>query len=261
MAPVDTSRHGTGVALITLNRPNALNALDVDMREALVEAWNDAHADPAVRVLVLTGAGDRAFCAGADLKDKRLDTANYLADESFGSPPAAHFMSRMRTEKAAVCAINGHALGGGLELALACDIRIASTNATLGLPEVRVGSMPGAGGTQYLPRMIGGSDAMYLALTGDRITAADALRMGLVSECHPLEALLTRAHEIADRIARNAPLAVGATKRALVASRDLPFARGLELERNLWGLVRGTQDRAEGREAFREGREPDFKGR
>lgn len=250
-----------GVATVVLNRPEARNALDVDMREELVEAWAEAHRRPEVRALLLTGAGEVAFCAGADLKDTRLDTTEYLAEEAFGSPPAAHFMRRMPDEKPVVCAINGHALGGGLELALACDIRLASTQATLGMAEVRVGSMPGAGGTQYLPRLVGGSDAMYLLLTGARVTAPEAVRMRLVSECLSPSSLRERATEIARQIAANAPLAVRATRRAARASADLPLARGLEFERDLWGLVRASEDRAEGRVAFREGRAPVFRGR
>lgn len=249
------------VAHLTLNRPEALNALNVDMRDELVEAWRSLRADDDVRAVVLTGAGDRAFCVGSDLKDSRLDDFDYLADELFGSPPRPHFMRDMVSAKPVVCAINGYALGGGLELALACDIRIASETAVFGLPEVSVGSMPGAGATQRLPRVIAHSDAMYLLLTGERVSAEMAVRMRLVSECVEPDQLRDRAHEIACRIARNAPLSVRATRHAAHAGLDLSLEQGLAYERHLWGLVRSTKDRDEGRRAFRDKRPPDYQGR
>jgi len=249
------------VAHLTLNRPEALNALNVALRDELVDAWRWLRDDDDVRAAVLTGAGDRAFCVGSDLKDQRLDEFDYMADELFGNPPRTHFMRSMVSPKPVVCAINGYALGGGLELALACDIRIASSTAVLGLPEVGVGSMPGAGATQYLPRSIALSDAMYLLLTGQKISAEEAHRMRLVTECVEPGHLQERAHEIAAAIAGNAPLSVRATRLAAQAGLDLPLDQGLAYERHLWGLVRATQDRAEGRRAFREGRPPQYRGR
>jgi len=249
------------VAHLTLNRPDSLNALNVDMRQELVDAWRWLREDNDVRAAVLTGSGDRAFCVGADLKDSRLDEFDYLSEELFGSPPHEHFMRAMVSPKPVVCAINGVALGGGLELALACDIRIASTTAAMGQSEVRVGSMPGAGGTQYLPRVLALSDAMYMLLTGERISADQALQMRLVSELVAPDQLQGRAHEIAASIARNAPLSVRATRLAAYAGLDMPLDRGLSYERHLWGMLRTTHDRAEGRRAFREKRPPKYDGR
>src|SRR5690606_14877778 len=160
-----------------------------------------------------------------------------------------------------IAAIGGYAIGGGLEIALACDIRIASEDSQFGLSEVRVGSMPGAGGTQRLPRIVGPSLAMYLLLTGERIDAARALAAGLVSELVPRERLQERAREIADRIASNAPLAVRATKRLARQALELPEASGLRMERMAFEMIRASEDRAEGRAAFIEKRVPKYRGR
>lgn len=249
------------VATITIDRPEAANALDTATRRELVDAWAWAESSASVRVIILTGAGDRVFSAGSDLRDPTLDDFGYVGDELFGHPPREHFHRELITSKPVICAINGHALGGGLELALLADIRIAAEGATFGSPEVRVGSMAGAGATQRLPRLIGGSAAAALLLTGSKIDAAEALRLGLISECVPASMLRTRAAELASAIARNAPLAVRATVRALRSADELPLSQGLELERHLWGFIRSTEDRAEGRAAFRDGREPRFEGR
>ena len=153
------------------------------------------------------------------------------------------------------------ALGGGLELALLCDIRIAAKNATFALPEVKIGSMPGSGGTQRLSRIVGLGRAMHLALSGDRISAEEALQMGLVSQVVEPADLMATATQLAERIAENAPLSVQMTRKAIREGADLPLAQGLALERTLFTIIRDTQDRAEGRQAFREKRKPDFKGR
>lgn len=250
------------VAQVTLNRPEALNSLDSQMRAEWTAVWAEIRSDPDIWVVVMTGAGDRAFCVGSDLKDQSGGDVSYVS-QAFGGDGRGdgHLVVPMETDKPIVCAVNGHALGGGLEIALATDIRIASSNATFGLPEVRVGSMPGAGGTQNLPRAVASSDAMYLLLTGERVAAGRALQMGLISEClEDREALLFRAHEIASLIAANAPLSVRATKRLAQASRDWPLSRGLESERHVWGLLKATADRAEGRAAFSERREPHYRG-
>ena len=248
------------VATITIDRPDAANALDAATRRELVEAWKWVDQTADVLVAILTGAGDRVFCAGSDLRDPALDDFEYTADELFGSPPRKHFHRELHTTKPVICAINGHALGGGLELALLADIRITADHAEFGCPEVTVGSMPGAGATQRLPRLIGASAAAAMLLTGGRIGAAEALRLGLVSESVPAAELQNRAAELAARIARNAPLSVRATLRALRAAEELPLEQGLELERHLFGLIRSTRDRAEGRAAFREHRDPEFGG-
>lgn len=247
------------IAQITLNRPEAMNALDPESREQLAAHWRRISEDDDIRVVVLTGAGDRAFCTGADLKKtmppkESFAQLTYGADEGLGD-------HGFGSDKPAICAINGFALGGGLELALECDIRVAAEHARFGLPEVKVGSIPGAGGTQRLPRAIGASDAMLMLLTGDIIDAAEALRIGLVSRVVPRESLLEEAHAIARRIAANAPLAVRAAKRAAVHGAHLPLKDGLRLERMTWGLLRDTEDRIEGRLAFQQKRPPVYRGR
>ncbi|GAA5145483.1 enoyl-CoA hydratase-related protein [Microbacterium pseudoresistens] len=249
------------VATITIDRPEAANALDAATRRELVGAWRWVEETAEIRVAVLTGAGDRVFCAGSDLRDPALDDFDYASDELFGSPPREHFHRELQTTKPMICAINGHALGGGLELALLADIRITADHAEFGCPEVTVGSMPGAGATQRLPRLIGTSAAAGMLLTGSRIDATEALRLGLVSESVPVSGLQARAAELAAGVARNAPLSVRATLRALRAADEWPLEHGLELERHLFGLIRSTRDRAEGRAAFRERRDPDFEGR
>lgn len=247
-----------GVGQLILNRPDSLNALDAQMRREWVAAWRRVSEDNDVRVVIVTGAGHRAFCVGSDLKEHQGEGAQISGP--FGSQQDDHLLHPMSTDKPLICAINGHALGGGLEIALACDIRIAASSATMGLPEVRVGSMPGAGGTQNLPRAVGSSHAMYLLLTGERIDAARALQIGLVSECVDAAQLMPRAQEIAQIIAGNAPLAVRATRQMAKASWDWPQHWGLQAERNAWWLLKSTKDRAEGRAAFRESRAPQYKG-
>jgi E-phenylitaconyl-CoA hydratase len=170
-------------------------------------------------------------------------------------------LGHLHTAKPVIAAINGFALGGGLELALQCDIRIASTNAQFGLPEVCIGSIPGAGGTQRLIRVLGMSDALCMLLTGTRIDASEALRMRLVSRVVEPSDLLTSAQELAGQIARNAPLAVSAVKRLAMTGREMSLAAGLELEQQAFGILRNTEDRLEGRKAFAEKRKPVFRGK
>ena len=237
-----------GVAWITLNRPEKRNAITSAMREQLASAFAALDADESVRVAVLTGAGS-AFCAGVDLSD------------GTGQPhplEAAPLSAPLdRFAKPIVAALNGPAVGGGLELALAADVRIASSAATLALPEVRLGSLPGSGGTQRLPRLAPAVGARML-LTGDAVDAAEALRCGILSDVVEPDQLLPKAELIAARIAANAPLSVRAAKLALRAARD--ESAGLALERALWSALAATEDRAEGRSAFREKREPRYTG-
>jgi E-phenylitaconyl-CoA hydratase len=248
------------IATITLNRPEARNAIDPEMRKVLHETWRRVSADDEIRVAVLTGAGDRAFCAGADLK-KPLPSTDSPATREFGQDASDSLLDGLDTDKPLVCAINGHAVGGGLELALACDIRIASSEALFGLPEVRVGTIPGSGGTQLLPRTVGRSNAMHMLLTGELIDAERALAWGLVTEVMEPSAVRDRAAELATMIAANAPLAVRAVKRLVRQGADVPLPTGLSMERYAWGLLRDTDDRVEGRSAFREKRPPEFRGR
>lgn len=249
-----------GVAVVTLNRPEAMNSIDPESNEQLLEIWDDVSNDEDIRVLVLTGAGERAFCTGADLK-KTMPPADSAARQVFRGGTKHFNFGTLQTDKPVIAAINGYALGGGLELALLADIRICSENAQFGLPEVRVGSIPGAGGTQRLIRAVGQSDAMWMLLTGERIDASEALRIGLVSKVVPLSELQTTAVRLARTMAGNAPLAMTAAKRLAMTGRELPLVGGLELERQAFGVLRDSEDRLEGRRAFGEKRAPVFRGR
>jgi E-phenylitaconyl-CoA hydratase len=252
-----------GIACLTLNRPDKRNAIDDLTRDALAEAFAGFDADAAIRVVILTGAGT-AFCAGVDLA-----TPGNVA-QAAGPPGAAAspIVTRPRLtaaldafSKPVIAALNGVAVGGGLEMALACDIRIAATSAKFGLTEVRIGSLPGSGGTQRLVGVVGRSLAAQMLFTGELIAAERALAAGLVSELHAPEALMGRATTLAGIIAGNAPLSLIAIKKALRAATDLPLAAGFELERSLYGALALTQDRQEGRNAFREKRKPNFQGK
>ncbi len=248
------------VATITLNRPEAMNALDPETLEGVNQAFERADADPDVRVVVLTGAGERAFCTGSDLKRTMPPKEGY-AELAFNGRQRTYPFSGLDIDKPVVCAINGYALAGGMEMALACDIRLAASHAEFAQAEVRIGSIPAAGGTQRLPRTVGLSDAMLMMLTGDRIDAETALRMGLVSRVVPLAELLPLARQIAQRIADNAPLSVRAIKRLVRQGLDMPLEGGIQSEQYVLGLLRDTHDRLEGRRAFQEKRAPRYEGR
>lgn len=255
-----TTKIQDGIALVTLNRPEAMNSIDPESNGQLLEAWEEVSRNDNIRVLVVTGAGERAFCTGADLK-KTMPPADSAARQLYGDGAKPMNFGSLQTHKPVIAAINGYALGGGLELALLADIRVCSDNAQFGLPEVRVGSIPGAGGTQRLIRAVGQSDAMRMLLTGERIDANEALRIGLVSKVVPLHALQETALGLAQAMAANAPLAMTAVKRLAMTGRELPLDAGLELERQAFGLLRDTEDRLEGRRAFGEKRAPVFRGR
>ena len=248
------------VATITLNRPEALNSLDPESLFELNDAFQRANAEAEVRVVILTGTGGKAFCTGSDLK-KTMPPKESFAELTFGRPKWLYPFAGMEIDKPTICAVNGYALAGGMELALACDIRIASTNAQFGQSEVRVGSIPAAGGTQRLPRMIGRSDAMMMMLTGNSISAEEALRIGLVSRIVPPDDLISVAREIALRIAENAPLAVRAVKRLVRDGMDMPLLAAIQAEQFALGLLRDSEDRLEGRRAFQEKRKPNYLGR
>lgn len=254
---VKVTEHGF-ISVITLDRAEARNALSLDMRDALERALVAFDGNPEKRVAMLTGAGDKAFCAGADLTAAAPPMSGVAAHFDRGNRSLVHDLN---LSKPVIAAVNGIALGGGLELALLCDIRIASRNATFALPEVKIGSMPGSGGTQRLTRAVGVSHAMYLALTGERISADEALQMGLVSRVVDPGELVPAAMRIAEKIAENAPLSVQMTRKAIRDGFNMPLSQGLALERTLFTSIRDTEDRAEGRAAFREKRKPDFKGR
>lgn len=249
-----------GVAIVTLNRPEAMNAIDPEMRAELGQVWRRLSEDDTVRCVVLTGAGSAAFCTGSDLK-KTMPPAESFAQRAFTGRGQEPMTAGMDMDTPIVCAINGHAFGGGLELALACDIRLASAHAQFALPEVRLGTLPAAGGTQRLPRLISPSDAMQILLTGDRFGAHEALRMGLVSEVLEPAGLMDRAMAIARRIAQNAPLSVRAIKRLVRTGLEMPLDKALQAEYHVFGLLRDTEDRLEGRRAFQEKRAPVYRGR
>jgi len=248
------------VATITLDRPEAMNAIDPKSARQLHEAWAEVSIRKDVRVGILTGAGHRSFCTGADLK-KTMPPAESFAELHFGSQTAERPVSTLHTSKPMIAAINGFALGGGLELAMLCDIRISSASATFGLPEVCIGSIPGGGGTQRIVRAVGQSDAMLLLLTGERIDANEALRIGLISRVVEAQSLMAAAWAIASKIASNAPLAIAAVKKLAQVGGELPLSAGLELEQQSFGLLRNSVDRVEGRQAFAEKRKPSFQGR
>jgi enoyl-CoA hydratase/carnithine racemase len=249
-----------GVACLTLNRPEKRNAIDDATRDALTDAFAGLEDDIAIRVVILTGAGT-AFCAGVDL----ATPGNVPVHSSIAASP---IVTRARLtapldafNKPVIAALNGVAVGAGLELALACDLRIAAIGARFGFPEVRIGSLPGSGGTQRLVGAVGRSLAAQMLLTGELISAEQALAAGLVSELHAPDALRARAFALARVIAENAPLSLIAIKKALRAATDLPLAAGFELERSLYGALTLTHDREEGRKAFREKRKPKFQGK
>jgi E-phenylitaconyl-CoA hydratase len=257
------------VATLILNRPDRRNAIDQAMRDALRATFDALDADRDVRIVVLTGAGP-AFCAGVDLAEGPATAAGDGADVgASGSPgPGAGVTARPPVaaplwsfRKPVIAAINGAAVGGGLELALAADLRIAAAEARMGLTEARIGSLPGSAGTQLLPRIVGPTVAARMLFSGELIDAAEALRVGLVSDVVAGDELAAAAAELADRVAASAPLSLLALKQALRAAMDLPFAEGQALERRLWAELAVTADRAEGRAAFREKRPPRFEGR
>jgi len=251
------------VATMTLNRPQALNAINREMAARLAECWQIFRKDANARVAIITGSGERAFSAGADLKEMAehgtMVAGGGAADFLERAEPGSFGLSNLY--KPVIAAVNGHCLAGALEMALACDIRICSENASFGLPEVSRGIMPLAGGSQRLPRLVPFSMAMQMMLSGKPIDATEALRTGLVNSVVPLADLLTVARQLAETIAANAPLAVKATKEAAVRGVDLPLSEGLRVENLLARVVEGTEDSKEGPRAFAERRAPHYQGR
>lgn len=253
------------IAILTIDRPEVHNALDFATSDALAEAWMRFRDDDELRVAILTGAGERAFCAGADLRGVaefyRTQSASQRLRRSEQVPGLGGITKNLAIDKPIIAAVNGHCLAGGLEIALACDLRVAAESATFGLPEVTRGIIPGAGGTQRLPRLIGPERALELILSGRRIGAREAERIGLVSRVVPLSGLRSEALATAQAIAANAPLAVRACKAAVWRGLDLPLEDGLRLEQLLAEPVRQSEDAQEGPRAFLEKRAPAFKGR
>lgn len=257
--PVDVTVEN-GVATVVLNRPEVMNAYDAAMRREAYAVWQRLRDDHDINVAIITGAGEKAFCTGSDLKNT-MPPKESAAELLLGGRDPGGILHSFGTDKPVICAVNGYALGGGFELALACDIRICAENARFGLTEVRVASIPGSGGIQRLPRTVGKSDAMLMLLTGDQVDAQEAHRMGIVSRVYPQNELMEEARKLAARIAANGPLAVRAVKRAALAGQDMPLHHALEVDKYLLGLVRDTEDRIEGRTAFKEKRKPVYRGR
>ena len=249
-------------ALVTLNRPDRMNAIGGSMKDDLRHAiFEPARSDATVRAVVLTGAGDRAFCAGADIKE-RAGQSLPLPEYHLRQKVTHDLFNALATfEKPIIAAINGVALGGGLELALCADIRIASEDARLGLPEARIGALPAAGGTQRLPRLVGIGWAKQLMLTCDHIGAHQALQIGLVTEVTAHQDLLPTALAVAGRIAANAPLSLRFIKQAIDLGMQTGIEAGLEYERFAAAIVVTSEDRSEGMRAFVEKRSPQFHGR
>lgn len=248
-----------GIAYITVNRPKVLNALNRKTVEELHHALLDVRDDASVRVLILTGAGEKSFVAGADISELAAETPVKGKEFSRYGQSVFHLLETMG--KPSICAINGFALGGGCELALACTMRIASKTAKLGQPEVKLGILPGYGGTQRLPRLCGKGVAQELCLTGEMITAEEALRVGLVNHIHEPAELLTAAEAMARKIIANAPLAVQYAMEAIERGVETPQEEGLFLEATLFGLSCSTEDMREGTKAFLEKRPAQFKGK
>ena len=247
------------IAVVTLDRPKVLNALNHLSMTELEQVFLDIRQNDAIRAVLLTGAGEKAFVAGADIGE--LATLSPLEGEQVAIRGQRIFNLIENCGKPVIACINGFALGGGCELALACTLRIASSNARLGQPEVKIGIIPGYGGTQRLPRLIGKGAALKMILTGEAISAAEALRLGLVDEVVEPDQLLPRAEQIAQTIAGMAPLAIRDAIRAVNSGYDLPLASGLELEASLFGLACSTSDKTEGTRAFLEKRAPNWSGK
>jgi enoyl-CoA hydratase/carnithine racemase len=257
MAIIEYTREGE-IALFTINRPEALGALNVEGMRQLQEALLDFRDDDRLLVGIITGTGDKAFSAGVDIKDY-LPFIKSTTDKPWQRPTG--IIRGLNIWKPLIAACNGLAAGGGLELALACDIMIASENAAFGLPEVTVGLLPGGGGTQRLPRIIPRRIAAEMLFTGKTIDAQEAYRIGLVNKVVPSAELMSEARKLALAICRNAPLAVRAVKEAMVRGLSMSLEEGLQLEDDLIRYVMSTKDFEEGITAFGEKREPEFEGR
>jgi enoyl-CoA hydratase len=249
----------TRVAVITINRPNQLNALNRDTIAELGAAFSAIDADPEVRCVIVTGSGEKAFVAGADIKE----FADFTPEEGQALSADGHKILFDRVEqmsKPVIAAVNGFALGGGLELAMSAHMRIASDNAKLGLPEVTLGVLPGYGGTQRLPQLVGKGKALEMITTGGMISAEDALQSGLVNQVVPQEELMTTAQKLASKIARNSPVAISGALKAVQAG----FTHGVDgkaAEIQEFGNCFGTEDFKEGTTAFLSRAKPDFPGR
>src|SRR3954466_3047481 len=249
----------SSIAYVTVNRPKVLNALNMATMAELRAAFQDAKDDTTVRVVLLTGSGEKAFIAGADISE--LQKLSPLEAKEYTHRGQSVLDLIENLGKPAIACINGFALGGGCEVAMACTMRIATENAKLGQPEVKLGLMPGYGGSQRLPRLVGKGVAMQILLAAENISAAEALRIGLVNEVVPLANLITRAEEIAAKIIANAPLAIQYTMEAVNHGMEMTLPEGLYLEATLFGICCATEATNEGTKAFLEKRAANFSGK
>jgi enoyl-CoA hydratase len=247
------------LAVVTLDRPKVLNALNQQSFSELEQVFLEVRDSSEIRAVLLTGAGEKAFVAGADIRE--FSALSPREGERLSARGQRIFSLIENCGKPVIACINGFALGGGCELALACTLRIASATAKLGQPEVKIGIIPGYGATQRLPRLVGKGAALKMILTGETVSAAEALRLGLVDEVVEPDRLMARGEEIAQTIAGMAPLAIRECIRAVNSGYDLPLASGLELEASLFGLVCSTSDMKEGAQAFLEKRAPRWSGK
>jgi enoyl-CoA hydratase/carnithine racemase len=253
------------VRILTINRPAAKNALDIETSRELAQRFVEFRDDPEAWVAIITGAGEESFCAGGDLKKMGDYYASMTPQERRArgeiEPGIGGITRNLPVWKPIIAAINGHCLAGGLEIALACDLRVAEEHASFGLTEVKWGIIPGAGGTQRLPRLIGLERALDLIMTARKISAEEALQFGLISRLVPKGQALEKAIELAEQICENAPLAVRAAKEAATRGLDMSLDEGLRLEQFLAEPLRQSEDAREGPRAFTEKRNPRFKGR
>ncbi|NNV01558.1 enoyl-CoA hydratase [Brevibacillus sp. MCWH] len=246
------------VGVLTLNRPEVYNCLNLETLFTLRRLIAEIDADREIRSVVVTGAGEKAFCSGADLKERR--TMTELQVQLYIRTIRDTFSELERLPKPVIAAINGVALGGGTELALACDLRVMSETAQMGLTETSLGIIPGAGGTQRLPRLIGKGKAKELIFTARRVNAEEALAIGLVNRTVPRDQVMTSALQLAEEIAANAPLALAQAKFAIDYGMEADLATGLAIESSAYQVLIPTRDRLEGLEAFREKRKPVYRG-
>jgi enoyl-CoA hydratase len=247
------------IALVTINRPEALNALNAELLEELENLFVDLAKNRDVSAVIMTGGGDRAFVGGADIRE--LTELDAFAGRAFSRRGQRLFDRIEQLNKPVIAAINGYCLGGGCELAMACHLRVAGRSARFGQPEVKLGLIPGYGGTQRLPRLVGEGRALELLLTGDMISADEAFRIGLINRVVEDGELLKECNGLAARIVKNGPLSVGGCLEAVRVGRGLPLQQALAVEAGLFGLACGTGDMKEGTRAFIEKRRAVFKGR
>jgi enoyl-CoA hydratase len=250
------------IGYVTLNRPRVLNAQSPEMFEELTQVFSAMKHDPEVGVVILTGSGERAFCAGADINFlKQLAQTTPIAAKTFVEKNRLAFGAIAHLGKPVIAAVNGFALGGGCELAMACHIRLAAENARFGQPEINLGLFPGAGGTQRLPRLVGTGIALEMMLSGEAISAQEAHRVGLVNKVVPADELMPAAEALARQILTKAPLAVSMILEAVQHGMEMSLSEGLQLEENLFGVVCSTEDMREGTAAFLEKRPATFIGK